>query len=253
MVVKIVIITPAHNEAKNIEKCIRGAKNLNIPNGFELEHVVVLDRCTDNTGVICEKHNVKTLEKNTRGNYVSPIAEAVEFGVKNTVSGYIGKVDADIKLPESFITELMPYFDDETISVSCNIKTKTGKKWLDFLMRIRDLNYQIAPFGIEARGGARLINRKLLKEIGSFDRDKPTWDTAFDQKAKKQGFKIKNVSTVTAIEFRRLSVSEIVCHQISAGRARRALGVGLFRTLLHAILRGRPFVLWGYLSKGENK
>ena len=252
MVVKIAIITPAHNEENNIEKCIRSVKNLNIPNGFELEHVVVLDRCTDNTGVICKKYNVKTLEKSWRGNFVNPIAEAVDFGVKNTVSDYIGKVDADVKLPKGFITELMPYFDDETISVSCNIRTRTGKKWLDFLMRIRDLNYKIAPFGIEARGGARLINRKLLKEMGDSDRDKPTWDTAFDQKAKKQGFKIKNVSTVTAIEFRRLSVYEIVHHQISSGRARRALGVGFFRTLLHSIFRGRPFVLWGYLSKGGN-
>jgi len=248
---KIVIITPAHNEENNIEKCIRSVKDLNVPNGIELEHVVVLDRCTDNTGVICKKYNVKTLEKNWRGNYVSSIAEAVEFGVKNTVSDYVGKVDADVKLPKVLITELMPYFDDETVSVSCNIKTRTGKKWLDFFMWIRDLNFKIAPFGIEARGGARLINRKLLKEIGSFDRDKPTWDTAFDQKARKQRFKIKNVSSVTAIEFRKLSVDEIVRHQISAGRARRALGVGFFRTLLHAIFRGRPFVLWGYLSNAR--
>lgn len=252
MVMKVVIITPAHNEENNIEKCIRSVKNLNVPNGIELEHIVVLDRCTDNTGVICKKYNVKTLEKNWRGNYVSPIAEAVDFGVKNTVSDYIGKVDADIKLPKDFITELMPYFDDETVSVSCNIKTRTSKKWLNFLMWIRDLNYKIAPFGIESRGGARLINRKLLKEIGSFDRNKPTWDTAFDQKARKQGFKVRNVSSVTAIEFRRLGVHEIVCHQISSGRARRALGVSFFRTFLHAIFRGRPFVLMGYLSKDGN-
>lgn len=251
MGIKITIITPAHNEENNIEKCIQSVKDLFVPKDVELEHVVVLDRCTDKTEAICKRHNVKALKKDWRGDYLNPIAEAMEFGVKNTVSDYIGKVDADVKLPKDFIIKLMPHFDDETICVACSIKTRTGKKWLDFLMWIRDLNYKIAPFGLEARGGARLINRKLLNQMGSFDKRKPTWDTAFDQKARKNGFKIKNVSNVTAVEYRKLSISEIISHQISSGRARKALGVSFFRTLLHAIFRGRPFVLWGYLKKGE--
>lgn len=250
---KITIITPAHNEEENIEKCIQSVKALIVPEDIELEHVVVLDRCTDNTEAICKRYNVKTLKKDWRGDYLSPIAEAMEFGVKNTVSDFIGKVDADVKLPKGFIIKLMPYFDDETICVACNIKTRTGRKWLDFLMWIRDLNYKIAPFGVEARGGARLINRKLLEKMGSFDKHKPTWDTAFDQKAKKKGFKIRNIGNVTAVEYRKLSISEIISHQISSGKARKKLGVSFSRTLLHSILRGRPFVLWGYLKKGDKE
>lgn len=246
---KISIITPAHNEEEVIESCVLGVKNLEIPDGVSIEHTVVADRCTDQTIDICRKMGVKVITKNFRGNAIDPVTEAVDLGIKESDGEIIGKVDADIILPSSWLLEMLKYLDGEAVSVSSKVKTRTGKWWLDFLMWLRDLNYRITPLGEEPRGAARLINRKLLGEIGGFDHQWASWDTDLDRKIRALKYESSLVKNVTALEYRPLTIRRIIRKQIEQGKARKRMGSTLLRTLAHSLFRVRPFVLIGFLSR----
>ncbi len=245
---KIAIITPAHNEEDTIQKCIESVRNLTIPGNVELEHVIVADRCTDHTVEICKQLNIKVLEKKFHDDDVWPITETLDYGIKNTSSDLIGKVDADIVLEKEWLIKLLPHLDENTISVSSYTKTRTGNIWLDFLMWLRDLNYKITPLGSEPRGQARLINRELLQKIGGLDYSKPTADTSLDMRIREFGYKTKLISDAISTEIRSRTFKSTAKHQLSSGKARRKLGIGFVRTLAHSIFRFKPFVVLGYLK-----
>ena len=245
---KVVLITPAHNEEKVIEGCIESVKEFTVPRGVRLEHVVVLDRCTDRTEEICRAHGVRTIRKDFRGEFLSPIAEAIQFGIDQTDGEIIGVIDADIRAPKDALVKLLSRLGGKVACVSADVRTRSGKWWLDALMRLRDLNYKIAPLGREPRGALRLFYRRVVEEIGGLDPDKPTFDTAFDMKLRAHGYDSILVPEVVAIEYRPdLSVTRIVRRQISDGRARKRLGIGIVRTAAHSLFRFRPFVIVGYV------
>lgn len=246
---KLIIITPAHNEEDTIERCIESLKGLRKPENIEVEFLVVADRCKDLTVKICKRQGITVLEKDFHDPHIWPITETFNYGLKHTESDLVGKVDADIILEEEWLVKLLPHMDDRTVSVSSNTKTRSGNRWLDFLMWIRDLNYMIAPLGREPRGQARLINRNLLEKIGGLDLERPTFDTALDIRIRQHGYNTKLVSNAIALEIRRVTLKGLIKHQISSGMARRRLGVSFWRTLAHGIFRLKPFVVWGYLKE----
>ena len=243
---KVTILTPAHNEENTIGRCILSVKNLDCPANIQLEHVIIADRCIDKTVEICQRHNVKVLIKDFRSACVSAITDALNFGVKNTTSDLIGKVDADVILPQEWLQVLLPHLDERTLSVASVTKASGRFMWL------RNLNYRFSPFGRQPRGQARLINRKLLEEIGGFDRTAPNWDTPLDLKAHQYGLLSKSITQVTVTEKRDYTMLRLISHQLSGGRARRRLGLSLFRTILHSIFRGRFFVLLGYCLEASH-
>jgi len=246
---KVSIITPAHNEEEVIEHCILSVKNLLLPNSeTNVKHIVVADRCTDQTVDICRDANVKVLIKEFLGNVLDPVTEAVDFGVNNSSGEIIGKLDADIILPKNWLVEMIKYLDNGIVCVSCRIKTRTGKWWLDLLMWLRDINYRITPLGEEPRGAARLINRKFLAETGGFEYQWASWDTGLDQKIRMMNYKSLLIKNITALEYRpSLTIRRIIRKQIKQGKARKRMRVSLLRTLAHSLFRIRPFVIWGYL------
>lgn len=246
---------PAHNEEDMIEDCLNSLMEMDVPKEIDgIEYVVVGDRCEDTTAQIAESIGAKVLIKRFRGDYVSAIAEAVSYGFENTGGELILKCDADIVAPKNALDIIMHHLDGGVGRVSSEVRTRTGKWWLDFLMWMRDLNFHIVPLGESPRGAFTLFRREVVEEVGGFDKTKPTWDTAFDIRLIKAGYRIKKVREVTVLEFRRdLMIEKIIKHQIRAGEDRRKLGVGFWRTLLHSIFRGRIFVLYGYLKDATSE
>src|SRR4029077_14667770 len=72
-------------------------------------------------------------------------------------------------------------------------------------------------------------------------------DTDLDIRLKRRGMRVKMDTSLIALHLRRMSLVRSVFYQIKAGEARSQLGVSPLRTLLHSVLRLRPFVLYGYL------
>ncbi|MGY0287412.1 MAG: glycosyltransferase [Candidatus Methanodesulfokora washburnensis] len=248
---KLTVIIPAHNEEDSIGDCLKSLMEMEVPGEIEeVEYVVVADRCSDRTEIIARELGARVIVKSFRGDYVSAIAETVAYGLENTSGDLVLKCDADIRATRDALIKLMPHLTEDVGRVSSEVKTRTGKLWLDFLMWLRDLNYRIVPLGEAPRGAFTLFRRKVVAEIGGFDKEKPTWDTAFDLRLRAAGYKVKKVKDAVVLEFRRnMTARQIIRHQIEAGKARKRLGIGFLRTLLHSVLRGRPFVIYGYLSE----
>ena len=250
---KVTIITPAHNEEETIGRCIHAIKKMMVLGNVDVQHVVVLDRCSDHTKEVCENYEVKVLVKDWRGNFVSPIVEAMDFALKNVDGDLIMKVDSDIQVTEITLEKLLPRLRGNVACVSAEVKSRTGKKHLDALMWLRDLNYRIAPLGRRIRGACTLFRRDITEEIGGFDPDAPAWDTGYELKLNKYGYKTEVAEDAIVLEYRDTNVRRLIRHQIASGKARKKMGVGFLMTLLHAIFRGRPFVILGYLIGGTTQ
>lgn len=247
---KLTVLVCAHNEERVIGNSLKSLLSMKIPNDVSVEYFVVLDRCFDRTKQIAEKMGVSTIEKNFRGSYISPITEAVAYGIKKTDGELIVVCDADIQeIPEDALLRLLPHLTGKVKRISSEVKTRSGKWWLDFLFWLKDLNGKISPFGVKPRGAFTIFERQTVEQIGGFDPNKPTWDTAFDLKLETRGYKVKRVREVIVTERRNFTTNRLIQHQIADGKARRKLKLSFLRTLLHSIFRGRFFVVYGYIQE----
>jgi cellulose synthase/poly-beta-1,6-N-acetylglucosamine synthase-like glycosyltransferase len=247
---ELLILVQAHNEEKQIVPCLRSLQEMSIPDGVVADLWVILDRCTDKTKELVKQCGAKFLEKNFAGEHVCTSANNMTYALEKIKFGdVILKVDADVQqVPSNALFVLREFLRGDVKRVSSEAKTKSGKFWLDFLFRIRDLNYRFAPMGEEPRGAFCLFERKTVSDIGGFSKDKPSWDTAFDLKIREKGWKVKKVNAVCVTERREFTVKQLIRHQLREGKYRKQLGLGFKRTLLHSLFRGRIFVLCGYLQ-----
>jgi len=243
---KLLILTPAHNEEKVISRCLYSVKRLQMPQNIEATHIVILDRCSDRTEQICKDLGVQTLKKEKRGDFVDARGEVVDFALKRLQADLILNVDADIQLKEDTLLELLPHIKNNVVCVSSMVRSRTDNAWLNLLMWLRDLSYLIAPLGRKIYGACLLFRYDVVEKIGGFGPTVPRWETGFEMKLNEHKYETKVVN-VTVIEQRPTSVKAIVARQISDGQARRKMKTGFLRTVGHALFRGRPFVIWGYI------
>lgn len=247
---ELLVLVQAHNEQGQIAGCVQELKRMNIPPEYKSQLYVILDRCTDQTKKIVEDLGVNILEKNFSGDYKSHTANNLIFAFgKLDFGDIILKCDADIQeIPVGILYQLIPHLTGDVKRVSPEIRSRSGKWWLDFLFRLSDLNRKITPLGKEPRGGFCLFSRETVEQVG-FDMNSTSWDTGFDNRIKQNGDFVKKVDTVAVIEKRDFTVRRIINTQIGSGRTRRKLGISSKRTILHSIFRGRPFVLYGYVME----
>jgi hypothetical protein len=92
----------------------------------------------------------------------------------------------------------------------------------------------------------------VLDVISGF-RDVPAPDTNLDIRLVKEGYKSVLISAMKTHHLRHLSLRKIIRGQITSGRARYALGIGLKRTIGHGILRFRPLILNGWMLEWMNR
>jgi GT2 family glycosyltransferase len=88
---------------------------------------------------------------------------------------------------------------------------------------------------------------KPLRLVGGF-KDVYAWESDLDARLRKAGFKVKLDRNVSVLHRRKMTVTRSVAYQLQAGRARKELHVSPLRTLLHSVVRLRPFVMVGYLN-----
>jgi len=236
----------AHNEEGYIEDCLRSIVAQTHPPKLV---VVVADRCTDHTVAIAEKEpetlRSEVIEK-TRSSWKNSISENLQLGLKHMLGDALVMVDADMTLPSTFLEALLPELDGYAV-VSALVRTDPSKGGLNRLVALWELTYRFAPLGEQPRGGARAISISALTALGGF-RDVYAWESDLDNRLRKMGFKVKLDRRVTVLHRRRMTLARSMAYQVQAGIARRQLGISAMRTMLHAVGRLRPFVLYGYLK-----
>lgn len=247
---ELLILVQARNEEEQIGGCLNSLKQLIIPNGIVSRLYVILDRCTDQTKAISQELGVNILEKDVSGDYESTSANNIIFALENIEFGqYILKCDADIQeIPEDILLRLFPHLTGDVKRVSPEVRSKSGKWWLDFLFWLSDINRKITPLGREPRGAFCIFSRETFEQVG-FERSSRSWDTGFDNRIKQRGWSVEKVDRIVVIERRNFTLRRLIKRQIGDGMVRRKLRLSFKRTILHSIFRGRPFVLYGYVKE----
>ncbi|KAF0159221.1 MAG: glycosyl transferase group 2 family protein [Syntrophaceae bacterium] len=86
----ISVITPAHNEELFIKKCLCSVKAAAKEVSEEVEHVVVLNRCTDRTGEIAGEWGARVITDDSRN-----LSRIRNKGVEVSKGDILMTIDAD--------------------------------------------------------------------------------------------------------------------------------------------------------------
>lgn len=88
--IKFSIIVPAHNEEKEISKCLESIKAAAAPYGEQAEIIVVLNRCTDRTEEIALAYGCTTIKNDDRN-----LAKIRNAGARAARGEILVTIDAD--------------------------------------------------------------------------------------------------------------------------------------------------------------
>ncbi len=239
----------AHNEEDYITACLRAILEQTATPSLI---ILIADRCTDGTVAIAKAQLAKTrsliIEKN-HNSWKNPISENLQLGLNKATGEALVIVDADMTIPPNFLSVLLPQLKRYG-SVSAVVCSDPRPSLLNRLVAIWERSYRFSPLGDQPRGGARVVSLAALTKAGGF-RDVYAWETDLDIRLRKLGFKVRLDRRVRVLHRRKMTITHSISYQINAGKARRELGVSPLRTLLHSIIRLRPFVIYGYLTSKQ--
>ena len=102
----ISIITPAYNEERFIEKCLYSVKAAAKEVDEVVEHIVVLNRCTDNTGEIASRLGAGVIIEDSKN-----LSRIRNKGVEASKGDIIVTLDADSQMTSNMLVEVKKNLD----------------------------------------------------------------------------------------------------------------------------------------------
>lgn len=181
----ISIVVPAHNEEKNIARCIESIIHTDYPRN-KREIIIADDGSTDRTRGIALRYKEKYGEENIKviSRENSGKAVALNRALSSVESELVMCLDADSYIERDSIRNAVSYFSNKKVSaLSANIKIIHDNGLLNLIQRYEYvINYHVKRsltyFNIEyIVGGIGSVFRKsCLDEVGFYDTDTITED-----------------------------------------------------------------------------
>ena len=97
----ISVITPAHNEAQLIRGCLYSVQAAAQQVSEKIEHIVVLNRCTDNTGDIALEFGARVVTDDSRN-----LSRIRNRGAEASRGEILVTIDADSQMTPNMLTEV---------------------------------------------------------------------------------------------------------------------------------------------------
>jgi len=250
---KYILITPVKNEEKTIEQVINSVRNQSLK---PFLWVIVNDGSTDKTKEILKEKTknlrwVKVINKviNKRYNwlgYSRVINEGIKYCEKHNLFEkkeikYLGILDSDITIERYYFQKLVSALNkNSSLGVVCGgIYIKRKGVW--------EIEYKNNK---NPRGGARLYNLDIFREIGFFP-NTPSPDRISDIKIQNRGYKIGSLNKIKAFQHRATFEKENKLKgHFNSGKGKYILGYSFIHTFLISIeisYKRRPYLLSGIL------
>lgn len=172
---RVSFVIPAYNEESYISACLESILRQTRNTDIACEIVVVNNASTDRTREIAETfEGVTVVDEPRKG-----ITYARQAGVDASTGTLIANVDADSRLPEGWLRQMVQQFDRDSklLAVSGPLHyydlTATRRflvaafyrlAWLTYL-----LNRYVLQVGSMVQGGNFVVTRRALEEIGGFN------------------------------------------------------------------------------------
>jgi cellulose synthase/poly-beta-1,6-N-acetylglucosamine synthase-like glycosyltransferase len=203
--VKVSILIAARNEAENIIQCLTSLSNLNYPSEL-LEVLIGDDNSADETAklvttYIQDKPNFRLISIKERLGTTKGKANVLAHLTKAATAEYFFITDADMVLPENWITAMLARLTPET-GIVTGITTVNGRNffarmqqldWLQalgFIQVVSDLGLSVTTMG-----NNMLITRQAYESTGGYE-NMPfsiTEDIQLFNEVLKQGYTSINV------------------------------------------------------------
>ena len=157
----ISVITPAHNEELFIKKCLFSVKAAAKVVSEEVEHIVVLNRCTDRTEDIATQFGVKVITDDSRN-----LSHIRNKGAEESKGDILVTIEADSQMTSTMLIEVLRKLDSGKY-IGGGVKIVPERISLGILCSL----LVVAPFvlwhGVSA--GMFWCLRKDYEAIGGFD------------------------------------------------------------------------------------
>lgn len=95
------MVIPAHNEEKYIARCLESINNQIIPDDMQVQAIVVLNRCTDNTEKVAKSHGAIVVTEDSKN-----ISAIKNTGVAHANTEWIVTIDADSWMSKGVLSEI---------------------------------------------------------------------------------------------------------------------------------------------------
>lgn len=173
---KILVVIPAHNEEKNLTKCLEALQNINYsPNLLSI--IVLADRCSDNTVNIAKIFGVHVLEDLPNENKCKgDLLKSFCQNHKNKILAYdtICLLDADSMVkPDFFINADKEFKKGHTIiqgvAEACQISNTAVSNFMMVLQSLINVffykSFSYKNYSILLNGKGMIISTKILSRI----------------------------------------------------------------------------------------
>jgi biofilm PGA synthesis N-glycosyltransferase PgaC len=116
--VKISVIIPARNEAKNIGSCLQSIINQSYPKHL-FEILVIDDHSTDNTAAIILSYSSQNVQLISLKDFVAPVAinsykkKAIEIAIQQSKGELIVTTDADCFVPQNWLQTIAAFYEEK--------------------------------------------------------------------------------------------------------------------------------------------
>jgi len=242
---KVSVVVCVHDEEEYVGKALESiyAQTLK-PN----QVIAVLDRCTDNSKSVVTSYPCDVLIEKNIQRWESSYAENLEMGRNRAKGERVAIVDADMVLPPTYFEETVKCFAEHSnlACVSGGVVT-APTNLLNKLINLWEKTYRFAPVGRQPYG-CLVISREFLNKMGGF-KDVNTPDTYVISEADKLGAHSLVLQHLEVLHVRKNTLKSCVERQLSQGKGRGQLGQSLIKSLLHSVIRLRPFVFIGHLQR----
>jgi glycosyltransferase involved in cell wall biosynthesis len=162
--VSFIIVT--HNDERTIEKCLKSIVNQDYPR-YE---IIVVDACSYDSSVkLGRKYANKIIELNH-----NILGSSRQIGVENSSGDFLAIMDADVVLPENWVSKAVKKFDKAGVGIVWSYNepppnsSAVARCFFNFwkaIMRDR-IKSGRAPFA----GSNSLYLKKAIDEVGGFDK-----------------------------------------------------------------------------------
>jgi glycosyltransferase involved in cell wall biosynthesis len=98
---EISVVIPAHNEEKYIGRCLSSITNQLLPQGLQVETIVVLNRCTDETEAVAKAHGAIVVRNDSKN-----LSDIRNTGVARAKSEWVITIDADSWMSKGVLAEI---------------------------------------------------------------------------------------------------------------------------------------------------
>lgn len=193
------IIVPAFNEEDKIKETIESLIAVDYPKNL-LEIIIVNDGSKDRTDEIIEEYARRGEVIYIKNEVNLGKAESLNKGIKEAKSEFVACIDADTILKEDAIKKTIGYFNDKSVGATIvRVKVRNPKNWLERLIDIEytlGLGFYLKLFSFLnclylTPGQFSIYRKKVLLEIGGFDKDNIVEDTEIAYRIQKANYKIK--------------------------------------------------------------